>query len=302
MISVDLYVVFSLLVIGFLGLLITYAFNLYFRTNIVEFSIMASFFLFSAIAYTFILFAYSYDKLIFYQLERFFLISSYWFLLILIGKIRNTQGIYKFLRGMIFMYSLALLILVTFWQKGIQPDTANVFGMTVDSIQNVPYHPNGASVSISSIDLTYGTSFPLLNTIYMILISSLLLYTFVTLELEVKTERTQRAKKLWISSLALHLIWTILALPWLDLGRGFQFFNVISSILIVIIILFYPEGLILSKSQIMATYHFYDSLAKLDSRKEESSNISDMAIDYIIDYIASMPSDILDKPKELRKR
>jgi hypothetical protein len=170
------------------------------------------------------------------------------------------------------------LSLVALWEKGRQPNTATIFGTTIESIQNIPYHPQGANVRINSIDLTYGTSFPLLNTIYMILISALLLYTFINIELEVKTERTLRAKQLWIISLIFHLTWTILALPWLDLGRGFQFFNVISTVLIVVIILYYPEGLILSKSQIMATYHFYDTLANLDIKTENQSNISDMAI------------------------
>ncbi|MCE7733534.1 MAG: hypothetical protein GPJ54_01565 [Candidatus Heimdallarchaeota archaeon] len=301
MISLDLFVVLSLLVIGFLVLLVAYTYVLYFRIKIIEFAIIASFFLFSGIFYSFVLLAYNYDKLIFYQLERFFLVSSYWFLLVLISKIKNTDKIFKALIRVLFLYSLAILSLIAFWEKGRQPDTATIFGGTIESIQNVPYHPEGASIRISSIDLIYGTSFPLLNTIFMILVSALLLYTFIIVELQVKTERTQRAKYLWIISLSFHLVWTILALPWLDLGRGFQFFNVISTVLIVIIIRFYPEGLILSKSQIMATYHFYDTLANLDSSKDEPSNISDMAIEYILDYIRSMPIEILDKPKELRK-
>lgn len=302
MISVDLFVIFSLLVIGFLTLLVIYTFDLYFRIKIVEFAIIASFFLFSGIFYSFLLLAYNYDKLIFYQLERFFLISSYWFLLLLIGKIKNSERIYQRLIRILFFYSIAILSLVVFWEKGRQPDTATIFGRTIESIQNVPYHPEGANVRISNIDLIYGTSFPILNTIYMIMVSALLLYTFITVELQVKTERTQRAKLLWIISLSFHLVWTILALPWLDLGRGFQFFNILSILLIVTIIRFYPEGLILSKSQIMATYHFYDALAKFDNSSERSSDTSDMAIDYILDYIGSMPREILDKSKELRKR
>ena len=97
MISVDLFVVFSLVAIVFLSFLIYYSFNLYFRVKIIEFSIMASFFLFSALTYSFILLAYNYDKLIFYKLERIFLISSYWFLLIISAKIGKFEGVYKLL-------------------------------------------------------------------------------------------------------------------------------------------------------------------------------------------------------------
>ncbi|MFV2016851.1 MAG: hypothetical protein ACC656_15580, partial [Candidatus Heimdallarchaeota archaeon] len=245
--------------------------------------------------------AYNYDKLIYYKLERIFLISSYWFLLIISGKIGKFEGVYKLFNRILFSYSFFLLTLVFFWKKGRQPDTASIFGISIQSIKTVPYHPKGANITIESLDLIYGTSFPLLNTIYMIMVTTLLLYTFVNVKLHLKTQRTQRAKKLWIIASISHLIWTILALPWFDLGKKFQFLNILSVLLIVIIIIYYPEGLILSKSQILATYHFYDTLTNLNKRTEKSSNISDLAIEHIIEYINSMPSEILDKSKKLEK-
>ncbi|MHA2098526.1 MAG: hypothetical protein ACW99A_07550 [Candidatus Kariarchaeaceae archaeon] len=271
---------------------------MYFRTKIVEFAIISLFFLFSGITYLFILLSFSFDLLIFYQLERFFLITSYWFLLILITKIEKPKAkMNLFIKGL-GAYSIILLILIALWEKGVQPENAKIFGFEIHHIENVPYHPDGAGLTLNAINLTYGTSFPLLNTVYMLTVSSLLLYTFIKIALPIKTQRTVYAKRLWVISLSFHVVWTIFALPWIDLGRDFQFFNAISAIIIIFIIIYVPEGLILSKSQIMATYYFYDSIAKIEKYEDKNMHFTDLAVEHIIEYIDSMPSEILNKYKD----
>jgi hypothetical protein len=236
--------------------------------------------------------------LVFYQLERFFLITSYWFLLIFITKIEKPKTKLNFAIKGLGVYSILLLVLVALWEKGTQPDNANIFGIEINHIENVPYHPEGASITISSIDLTYGTSFPLLNTVYMFAVSFLLLFTFMKITLPIQTRRTITAKRLWITSMSIHVIWTTLALPWFDLGRQFQFFNLLSALIIIFIIIFVPEGLILSKSQLMATYYFYDIFDKIEKLEEKKLNFADMAVEAIIDYINAIPADVLNKYDE----
>lgn len=284
-----IFVILAIILIASLTLMTYHIFRFYYQTQIIEFFFIGSFFLIAALSNAFIVIANRYNELILYQIERIFLIITYWFLLLLISRITEKTRFVTLAITILWTYSIILVVLILFWEKGIQSDRAEVFGIEIDYIENVPYHPNGARLTIDSLNLTYGTSFPLLNTAYMLIVTLFLFYAFSKITLPVQNYRTNRAKTLWLLATGSHFVWIVLALPWLNLAGTLYLMNIGSAICFITIIFFYPEGLILSKSQILSAYGLYDKLVVL-KKDTKDLRITNYTIEQIVNYIDLIPS------------
>lgn len=289
MVSLDIII---LLLLSFVTTIIGfYLLYLFFHTKIFEFFTFACFFLFSgSMTYFFMNLANQYNVLIFYQLERIFFITGYIFLYHFLHRIKY-EGKKQFHSIVIIGYVLLLITLIFFWKLDVQPENATVILLNLKHMGNAPYHPNGAGIMLNSDIIIYSTSFPLLNIIFTIYISIIGLYYFINVSPKHQTPRIMKAKKIWVIIFILHLFFYFLALFPLDFNIFIQLSMLVSLILILYIILFIPEGLILSHYQILSVYKLYDKL-DLNNTEKTSKNLT---VEQIFDYIKSIPQDLVQK-------
>jgi hypothetical protein len=176
-----------------------------------------------------------------------------------------------------------------FWELQEQPDRATFLFFTISKGGNALYHPNGAGLPDNDF-LTYSTSFPHLNIIFTLYIAFLGVYYATRYTPLHQTPRIRKAQKLWYFVFSLHLLYYILALSNLDLNIFVQSTLFVAILIIIYIILFIPEGLILSHYQITSVYKLYDDIDQIEMDTDKESR--NMTIEQIKDYMNSITIDL----------
>ncbi|MCH8906430.1 MAG: hypothetical protein IH840_05000 [Candidatus Heimdallarchaeota archaeon] len=261
----------------------------YRATRIVDYLIFAGFFGWGAIGITFDVVAKHTDSLIIYQIQfyTFFLMDFFIFLY----AIRiHWERPPRLLWYIVVIWFLFMTLLILFWEKFQQPSYTTLFIFDIPHSPST-YHPNGAGIKLSEESVLFSTSYYLLITLNSIFSILLLLYVYVKIIPIQQSPKIGKARKLWISSGILYLVYQVGQLPWIPNYQPLILIILIGLILMSYIAISIPEGLLISHTQVLRANKLYKRI-KSSSFKSYDIRFPKQAL---IDYMQSLPSEIFDQ-------
>ncbi len=268
-----------------------YLLNFYHKLRIVEFLLLSIFFFLTTNTFIFQILAYTYNLLIFYKFERIAFILAYLSLYLFLHQLQFEKR-FPLLKCIFTIYALIMIIMISQWELLFHKDGIIFMGNLYQNMGNAPYRQTGAGIIIGNME--YSTQFPLLNIIYNILISLLGLTYAIKIKIGYQTPKMILAKNLWISIFLFHLIYYIIALIPTDYFILSQIPIFIASITIVYILMFNPEGVIISKHQTVAIY----KLHHIAAQNIDTSNKHVVGIKRVYRYLNSLPERIISELNE----
>ncbi|MCE7734466.1 MAG: hypothetical protein GPJ54_06285 [Candidatus Heimdallarchaeota archaeon] len=185
-------------------------------------------------------------------------------------------------------WALSILILITFWSKLTFEPTETVFFVSMPR-SFTSFYPNGAGISIKG-HFIHGTSYRVFSDLFRIFVMLLILRAYIRVVPVNETSRIKFAKQLWIIASSLHLIYLFSILPWGITNQWPGILNMISSLLILVIIVFIPEAALISKVQLLRANKLYNKLA-YTKLAEKASEVK-FGADSIFNYLENLPSDV----------
>lgn len=176
--------------------------------------------------------------------------------------------------GLIWFITLAILTLS--WKIMTQPDQAKVLFWYLPHTFS-SYYPFGAGITLSDGTIIYSTAFRYFGEFYRLFVISLLLYSYLKIEIVHPTPIIQRAWKLWIViwiSLLLHTI----ALFFPSITNLVSVFLLFGGVLAIYIVLKVPEALLISHAEISRALKLLD---KSDFESVPKSDEMESYVEYL---------------------
>jgi hypothetical protein len=242
-------VIASLALIPFTVLLL-----LWVQTNIYEYALMASIFLYAAVSMYASVLAPQTNLLLFYQVHYWTWTLAFMAIFVygirIIWPHRRSPPIIWY--PMIGWFSI-LMFLPLFWSVGTQPETSTFLIWHVPHTHS-SYFPKGAGLVLANGRTIYSTGQALLMYIFSVVAVVLNLYGHIRVKSIKNTIPLRIAKSFWITALICLLSYYILGLPWVPRIDQIGVLLVVALLLFSAISLFIPEGLIFSDNQVQQAY------------------------------------------------
>lgn len=261
----------------FVGLLMIYPMIKYFqnyqKTKIIDYLVFSMLMLFGFLSIVGVLLRNLYpDNVLSWQFHGVAIYTVYLLVVIHASNIRwiNTP---KFVFIFFTIWYLVIIGMIPFYKLlSNQPDFGNflIFKNFPRSYNND--HPNSAGIILSNGIIIFSQSYQLIGDLFRLLASLFALFAYITSETALNIKNTNNARKLFIVVWIFSTIYMLSLLPVL-----YEFFPLPPTIflliwilIIIIILLKYPECALLTKVQILKAASLYVMIEKDKSKSIKS--------------------------------
>ena len=260
--------------------------NFYLKSKDLDFLLFAFVFIFGAIVLIADALVSITNLLIIIQIHHFSIDIMFFLLFLHAIRIRWTKAPkIIFYTGVIWFILLAILTLS--WKLMVQPTHAKVLFWDLPHTFS-SYFPKGAGLMLADGTVIYSTAFRYLGEFYRIYVVSILLFSYLKIEIIHQTNKIEKAKKLWIFIWICLLIHSI-ALFFPTFTELVSVFLLVGGIVAVYIVIRVPEALLLTHAQISRA-------VKLLGTVEFDSPSQSYGFESYIDYLRAT-NEILEKKR-----
>ncbi|MCE7734053.1 MAG: hypothetical protein GPJ54_04185 [Candidatus Heimdallarchaeota archaeon] len=219
------------------------------------------------------------DNLIFYQL-RLGIHNIAWIMLLYqtlrMSKLSTIRS-WRWYIGLIWFVLLEFMIIL--WKPITQPDNISVLGISYHHSSSLVF-PEGAGFELDGT-LIFSSDYRILAEMFWIYVALIFLINHIKLNLVYPTPRTIRARKLWIISFSLFLVYYLPAVLTLNNFRIPEILIVISIFIIGGIAVYYPEAILLSDNVIIRIPNLASLIENLTNQKAQNVNINKNLMNYL---------------------
>ena len=189
---------------------------------------------------------------VFLAVQRIIIITTTigWFGMFIIAYRSEHKTIFNFRMYGMSLYALILIIIPIKMDVKKIPEFVKLFGLKIHSTQDGP----GASFNISN-NIVFGQGQELFLLIFRTIASTYFLLQILRLENALFYPRFSKVKSIWIVAMISYLfsqavILSIMLFNEHDIYFLFQIFQSITGLFFIVIVIYAPEGFLLSKVQI----------------------------------------------------
>lgn len=268
-------------------------FRQYLKTRITDFLIFSAVYLTVTIGALSQIFVTGEEFLIFVQIHRLALDTTFFLFFIHGARIIWTRTP-AVVWGIGLSWYGVLIFLTLFFEVMPQQDAAYVLLMVMPAVPT-SYHPLGAGVETVNGVVLYSSSYLFLGTLYLLFCMAILLYAYITIELPIKTQKMIRTKKLWVVVWTLILIYGILHVPWvfvflqLKTTTLVNLFPLAGELISALIAILIPESMLISHAQILRAVNLYKEVIVL-SPEQATKRFGSPSL---VEYLQNIPPEII---------